>query len=495
MEELNGYVLINNKRYPFAFTDDKLKIYPIVENGDIAIKDKEYDELVPEVLVRKYERGNIIDEIELRGTLTNGHDVIFKVYDNPNDIDGFCTYTVISSYIYISEQRIPIWNEEEKRIVESKRVKNKIDGIIISGREIDFFFEPSKVFEHRYELENGKLPFTEFNITATQNKDEKCGSFVMGEIECEILIRSIVSVKIASKVPFSSYSELVLDFSKDITLEQGEKVIVSLRNCFQYLCRRKNIEFSMIEMFCNTENGKRRRFGDYRLNWQRNIEEVDPGANSQIINYEILKTNLGQLVQAFVAEEIYLNHLPDNKSEDRMFGPDRMIFDFVAFEREYQNLYPEKEIRSEEFIDAKKLVLDYINQLHKDVTGKRKKYVASIGKSVSRIENSLGERIQYAINDCKDIMTPFLIYNFQRKEYKNDVENMCDRLNQLRNDCAHGNMAIAIEGTMLTDYNTLECLLYAMRLKALGVSTLKAQKAIARVMNINMYIPEENIER
>ena len=44
---------------------------------------------------------------------------------------------------------------------------------------------------------------------------------------------------------------------------------------------------------------------------------------------------------------------------------------------------------------------------------------------------------------------------------------------------------------MLTDYNTLECLLYAMRLKALGVSTLKAQKAIARVMNINMYIPEE----
>ena len=125
MEELNGYVLINNKRYPFAFTDDKLKIYPIVENGDIAIKDKEYDELVPGVLVRKYERGNIIDEIELRGTLTNGHDVIFKVYDNPNDIDGFCTYTVISSYIYISEQRIPIWNEEEKRIVESKRVKNK----------------------------------------------------------------------------------------------------------------------------------------------------------------------------------------------------------------------------------------------------------------------------------------------------------------------------------------------------------------------------------
>lgn len=70
--------------------------------------------------------------------------MIFKVYDNPNDIDGFCTYTVISSYIYISEQRIPIWNEEEKRIVESKRVKNKIDGIIISGREIDFSLSHQK---------------------------------------------------------------------------------------------------------------------------------------------------------------------------------------------------------------------------------------------------------------------------------------------------------------------------------------------------------------
>lgn len=492
MKELNGYILINNKKYPFAFLGEKLKVYPIADNGDIITKDDKYDELIPGVFVCKNKMEKAIDEIELNGKLVDGRKITFKVYNDPTEIEGFCTFVVVSVYIYIPEEKNPIFEEGKANIVEWKVEKNNIDGIIISGREIDFFFNPAEIFEHRYKLDNGSSRFTEFNVTARQNDDENCGKFVLEENDCKILVRSIAKINEESKTPFNSYSELVLNFSKNITLEQVETIIISIQKCFQYLCRRKNIEFSNIETFCNTENGKRRRFGVYQLNWNRNFEETNPKANSQIIDYKILKTSLGQLVQAFINGEMYLNHLPINKDEDRSFGPDRMIFDFVAFEREYQNLYPEIKVRSEAFIGAKELVLTNIEQLIGAATGKKRKYITSIRNSVSKIENSLGERIQYVINDCEDIMKPFLVYNFGKEKYKDDVENMCSKLNQLRNDCAHGNIAINFDETTLTDYNTLECLLYAMRLKTLGISTLEAQRAIAKVMSINMYIPESS---
>lgn len=49
-----------------------------------------------------------------------------------------------------------------------------------------------------------------------------------------------------------------------------------------------------------------------------------------------------------------------------------MIFDFVAFEREYANLYPEEEVRSEKYLEAKNDALVAMDELINKKSGKVK---------------------------------------------------------------------------------------------------------------------------
>ena len=57
-----------------------------------------------------------------------------------------------------------------------------------------------------------------------------------------------------------------------------------------------------------------------------------------------------------------------------------MFFDFVAFEREFANLYPEKTIRSEQYMEAKENALAAMDSLIADKSGKVKKIFESVSK-------------------------------------------------------------------------------------------------------------------
>ena len=168
-----------------------------------------------------------------------------------------------------------------------------------------------------------------------------------------------------------------------------------------------------------------------------------------------------------------------------MYGPERIIFNFVAFEREYQNLYPETTVRSQEFLDAKQKVIESIDELILTNSGKRKKYLKSFRHSITKIENSFGRRLKDVIIDDKEYMIPFLIHNYG-EDYDEKIEEFCARMNDLRNDSAHGNFITDINKEIVFDFEILECLLYIMRLKDIGMSVSEGQKAVAKLMGINI---------
>ena len=70
-----------------------------------------------------------------------------------------------------------------------------------------------------------------------------------------------------------------------------------------------------------------------------------------------------------------------------------MIFDFVAFEREYANLYPEEEVRSEKYLEAKNDALVAMDELINKKSGKVKRYLTTFRKRIAADENSLADRI------------------------------------------------------------------------------------------------------
>ena len=87
-------------------------------------------------------------------------------------------------------------------------------------------------------------------------------------------------------------------------------------------------------------------------------------------------------------------------------------------------------------------------------------------------------------------MDPFLIYELG-KEYNTEVdeitplENIASKMNTLRNDMAHGNLDIQLDKEHIFGFAIMETLLYAMRLKALGIKDRKIQEGIIQIMGYN----------
>ena len=93
-------------------------------------------------------------------------------------------------------------------------------------------------------------------------------------------------------------------------------------------------------------------------------------------------------------------------------------------------------------------------------------------------DSSYGNNVKYALEDCKDIMYPFVV-----RSYEGDCENIIDEvsINSLRNGVAHSRLDLELEPRHLTDIKFVEELLYVIRLKSLGIDEIIIQKDFSRI--------------
>ena len=189
-------------------------------------------------------------------------------------------------------------------------------------------------------------------------------------------------------------------------------------------------------------------------------------------------------MQWFVNSKVYITHIPQSYSARNSYEYDRMIFDCVAFEKEFNTLFPEIKIRSKAFLNVKNDVLTYVDTLISSYSSEKKKKARSIRKSVENINISLEERIKKAVKIHISIMDVFI-----RREYgKNTttvIENCAKRINELRNAFAHGN-EYEILPDHLSDLKTIEILYYVMCLNAIGLEETIIKKAICSLFEINI---------
>ena len=71
MVDMKGFVEYEDKQYPFSFSDSTLNLYP----------DK-FDSKSIEEWFTPYERGEVIENIQLHGITANRKNVIFEVLNN-----------------------------------------------------------------------------------------------------------------------------------------------------------------------------------------------------------------------------------------------------------------------------------------------------------------------------------------------------------------------------------------------------------------------------
>lgn len=84
-------------------------------------------------------------------------------------------------------------------------------------------------------------------------------------------------------------------------------------------------------------------------------------------------------------------------------------------------------------------------------------------------------------------MDPFLKEIF--REYNNEIqEEMCDRMNGLRNNFVHGNMEFDIMPKDINYFKVIELLLYAVRLKHAGLNKVEIQKSLNDLKGYHLII-------
>ena len=480
---IKGFVEYDSVEYPFSYEDWILDIYP--QNKDIRRNAN------AELLKRiggVVETGKLINQICLVGKTSTGRDIRFTVSEQYSNENGFLSFNVYSVYIYESENSkvcSEIVNGKKQFI--RKTNSNKIRGFIVKGREIDYYYNPSNAFcSIISQNEDGKI---DFNLSLSSKKEEDCGTIVLENTEFKIYFRSVATAHGAVPTPVTSHSELIIESQLESDLNDIEVIYYAVRDCLAYLCRRLNVNFDEIEVFDFSSEGQRRVFGRYYLWLDIDMTEKNVQASKRIIDHTFIGEKFNELLQQFIDGKMYINNLPDTVTRSSLYDPARIIFNFVAFEREYANLYPEAATRSEDYLEVKNCVLECINVLIEKLTGKKKKYARGFHRTIQKSENSFGARLKQAINDYKSALTPFLIWNYG-KDYDESIESICDRMNQMRNDSAHGNIDVKFSVEHFSDFAILECLFYAMRLKTIGLNDLSIQKAICKLMNYNIYIPD-----
>ena len=80
---------------------------------------------------------------------------------------------------------------------------------------------------------------------------------------------------------------------------------------------------------------------------------------------------------------------------------------------------------------------------------------------------------------------PFLKHDY--KEYSSEkIDEIGERLNELRNNSVHGNIDLQINPINIADFSTIENLIYAIRLKGIGLDKTKIQNSIKNLKHYNI---------
>ena len=467
-EKLLGYVKYDDVDYPFEFIEEDFSIVlypPTVEKWDEASDIFHFFEN----LNKPREKG-WIKSVKLDGITSEHYHIVFSVKDSPSNYHGFKSYEV-DWYYYCRDE----YDFES------------IEGFRVSGTEINYYYPPQIALQNEVKFgENNTIEKLTVSTTDEETKRE-CGSYsVRRGLNAELEVNAYATIHYNTAInPIDATSYLYFSFSKPTGIEDLITAVYHLKCFLKYISYRNNIHIDAVETFYDKE-GKRDFAGTIVFPGHKGREN-DKKAPERIIRYDVLERKTANLFKAIKQGKMGYAHICDSIDGRRHFSSGRMIMIMSEFEREFRNIYGQDYERSEAYISTKQEIVDMIEDYRKSHTGDVKKYAASIKRTVQNLDNSYAQNVEKAILDCEEIMKPFIRRNYEG--YTDDaVKGVCGRVGEIRNGIAHSKMDFKLDAIHLTDTKIMEELTYAIRLKKIGISDDKVQKAINALFNENLAI-------
>lgn len=364
----------------------------------------------------------------------------------------------------------------------NKYDREKIDRIAIKGPEITHIF-PTTIALNKFDWEmNGKIGVSTKSFDETTTAKE---SFCMGDKELLIYFGiSVSSTYKTGESPISLNSTMFIEFFPTDDYKFIVNLIKIAKQFIQYLCYRKNVIFSRIEISAPTSKGLHETFAVLHEAHENNIEEIYPIEKERLIKYDYLKGHLGSILNDIVNQNIYLEHIPESYEIGRHINAGRFVMITAAFEWEFKRNYPvgiEKSLKTREAEDN---ISNIIDKLIKENTGKSKEILKFLKKLI-RSDNLASRIIEYGkhYGNISDIFGNHL-YSINDK--KLNYKEMGKRLSDQRNHFAHGDIDKEFIGLSLLDLVYLEYIIYIMQLKFYGIEDDEIKHAINDLFRCNI---------
>lgn len=228
--------------------------------------------------------------------------------------------------------------------------------------------------------------------------------------------------------------------------------------------------------------------------YKYSTDKINLTINEVLSNLEL---NLDEIFKLMNEENIYMAHIPENKKQN-VITPGWFITIMAAFEWECRR-FNFSNITDENANKDKQLVLDTIQGLIDNSTGKSKKHFRSYKKMIQNSELNLSSRLECTLEEYKNYIK---IIAENRYYINNEVFNIKDmslRLQQQRNNFAHGNLDKRIEKLTIIDIEVLRHLLYIMQLDKCNVKEDIIKNCYELVFEENVFtlakIMEEPLKR
>lgn len=464
MREHNIYTgTLTYKEIIFTFIFDKktLKLIPSTE------KKREVELwFMTQLADGGYTFGNPVYINEIISGITNetGHKIIFV--PSSRDVGRINSALIVDIEYYII----------------NKYDRETIDRIAIKGPEITHIF-PTTLALNKIEWgEEGKVGVSTKPFSETTTEKEK---FNIDDKELFVYFGiSIASSYKTGESPISLCSTMLIEFEPTDDYEFIIKLLKISKQFIQYLCYRRNVIFSSVELAAPTSKGLHEPFATLYKTQDDNIIEIYPLERGRFIKYEYLKGNIGKIMNDIALKNIYLEHIPETYELGRHINASRFVMITAGFEWEFKRNYPDGIKKSKKTIDAEQNVTNVIDGLIKSNTGKSKEIFKFLKKLIK--SDNLESRIITYGNDFGNISNAFGNHLYRLNGEGLNYNEMGKRLSEQRNNFAHGNLDKEFIGLSLLDLIYLEYVIYIMQLKFYGVEDDNIKSVINELFHCNL---------
>lgn len=369
-----------------------------------------------------------------------------------------------------------------KYYIINKYDRESMNRISIKGPEITHIFPTNIALNKINWEENGKLGISTKPFIETTTEKE---IFKINDKELSIYFGiSISSSYKTGEAPLTLNSTMFIDFETTDDYEFVVNIIEIAKKFIQYLCYRRNISFSRVEIASPASEGLHEVFANMYKVEEKSIIESHPIDKGRFIKYDYVKGNIGKIINDIVLKNIYLEHIPDTYESGRRINAGKYVMITAGFEWEFNRNYPEGIKKSDIRKKAEENVTNIIEELINKNSGKSKQILSFLKKLIK--SDSLESKIITYGKDYNEISDIFGNRLYSINNEKLNYRDMGKRLSDQRNHFAHGDIDKEFIGLSLLDLVYLEYVIYIMQLKFYGVGDNNIKKAINDLFGCNI---------